>query len=507
MKKLFNFIFRFYGFIKDNVSKSIRLELVVTFAICLISAFIAGSWYNGHYKEQHMIAQIDYSNGIQELSSKLSEIKSELENLNTLNKNYINQKIDESLSKKDGTVKIYLADMDGNVICKSKSAYQKKLDIYSLVNKAEDFRKEYDKSIVIDTDNGILKKRVVLDKVQEYVEIDGLNISNRKLYLIIMGVPEQKTTYIRSNGSIFSVIEAIVVFIGLFYFMTIKKMGYIEIVSRGLVEISKNNLDYRIKIYGKDELAKLANNINFMASELKKRVEGERAAEKTKNDLITNVSHDLRTPLTSIKGYLGLIKDKKYKDEVQMGEFLDIAYAKSEKLEILINDLFEYTKLSNKVIEIHRKKIYIDELLEQLSEELHVICEENNVKLHKNFHGSRIYAYVDPDKIVRVFENLIMNAIRYSLKPGGINLELKDNGKCILISVENRCDHIDESDLKKLFNRFFRVDKSRSEATGGSGLGLAIAKSIVELHDGKIWAESIEDRVIFYVELKKDIQS
>lgn len=484
------------------------MELVVTFAICLLSAFIVGSWYNGHYKEQHMIAQVDYSSGIQDISEELSEMKLEIQNLNTLNKEDINKKIGDTLQgNNNDTVKAYLTDISGNVLCKSQNTYEKKLDIYDLVNKAEEFRKQYDKSIVIDTDNGILKKRIVLNSTQEYVEMSGINLSDKKFYLIIRGMPRQKTTYIRPSGSPLSVVQGIITFIGLFYFLTSKKMRYIEKVSRGLVEIAKNNLDYRIKIQGKDELAKLADNINFMASELKNRIERERAAEKTKNDLITNVSHDLRTPLTSIKGYLALVKDKKYKDEMQLGEFVSIAYNKSEKLEILINDLFEYTKLSNRAIKINKKRICLDELLEQLLEELYVICEEKNVTIKKEFHNNKVYAYIDGDKMVRVFENLLMNAIRYSLKPGEIKLKLKQENECVLVSVENKCNHIEKEDLQKLFNRFYRVDKSRSEATGGSGLGLAIAKSIVELHDGEIWAENKEDTIIFFVKLKKDIQS
>ena len=124
-------------------------------------------------------------------------------------------------------------------------------------------------------------------------------------------------------------------------------MRYIDLVSDGLLEISKGTLNYRIKKYGDDELTSLSNNINFMAEELKNKMEMERQAQGTKSELITNVSHDLRTPLTSIKGYLGLIKEKKYLEEHQLEQYINIAYNKSEKLEVLINNLFEYTKLTS----------------------------------------------------------------------------------------------------------------------------------------------------------------
>lgn len=189
---------------------------------------------------------------------------------------------------------------------------------------------------------------MVLNKVKEYVDIDGINFSDENAYLIITGMPLEKTTYVRPSGAAISVLQGLVAFIALFYFLTSKKMRYIEKISEGLLQMAKNDLDYSIEIQGKDELSKLADNINSMAKELKRSIEGERNAEKTKGELITNVSHDLRTPLTSIKGYMSLVRDRKYKDENELCEFINIAHNKSEKLEVLINNLFEYTKLNNK---------------------------------------------------------------------------------------------------------------------------------------------------------------
>lgn len=126
---------------------------------------------------------------------------------------------------------------------------------------------------------------------------------------------------------------AVIVFIFGFLFITKRKMNYIEEISKGLLQISKGNLDYRVKRVGNDELALLADNINYMAKELTDKIEKERKIEKAKNDLITNVSHDLRTPLTSIMGYLGLIKEK-FKSEKELMEYASVAYTKSEKLKI-----------------------------------------------------------------------------------------------------------------------------------------------------------------------------
>jgi len=299
-----------------------------------------------------------------------------------------------------------------------------------------------------------------------------------------------------------SVIIAFLSFLVIFYFITNKKMKYIEIVSIGLLEISKGNLDYRIKKSGKDELALLADNINHMAEELKSKIDSERKAEKTKNDLITNVSHDLRTPLTSIKGYLELIKNKKYTQEGQLDQYVNISFNQAEKLELLINDLFEYTKLANNAVKFDKQNITLNELLDQLIEELVPICENNNVTISKEFIKEKIIVNVDPNKVARVFENLLINAISYSIKPSDISVILSKENDFSLVSIKNKCKKISDDNLRRIFDRFYRVEESRSSDTGGSGLGLAIAKGIVELQNGIIEAKYENDYISFNVKFK-----
>lgn len=506
IRKLLDPYIRCYYFSKDKVSRSIRMELVVTFAICLLSAFIVGSWYDGYYREKHMISEIDYSNGISKIYEEYSYIKSEIENRQILmnNKDEVDKiiKTAEKVNSDNSTVKVYITDLEGKVFYKSKNVSDEQINIFDEIKRAAAFKKEKDNALVIDKDKQNIIKRVALKDVKEYVEIDGISFSDKKAYLIITGVPKGRNVYMRpSAGSFLSILQGIVAFIFLFYFITSKKMRYIETVSEGLFQIAKGNLNNKIRIEGKDELAKLADNINFMAEELKEKIESERKAEKTKSELITNVSHDLRTPLTSIKGYLALVKDKKYKEVSEIEEYINIAYNKSEKLEVLINDLFEYTKLTNKGISLNKQNISLDELIEQLIEELYIICEENNIVIKKYITDKKILANVDGDKIARVFENLLMNAIRYAPKPGDVTVRLWKEELSVMVSVENKCEDIDEEELQKIFDRFYRMDKSRAEATGGSGLGLAISKSIVELHGGRIWAEVKNGNIIFYVKL------
>lgn len=304
------------------------------------------------------------------------------------------------------------------------------------------------------------------------------------------------------DSRLLSVGIALSSFLIIFYLITNKKMKYIEIVSIGLLEISKGNLDYRIKKYGKDELSILADNINYMAEELKTKIENERKAEKTKNDLITNVSHDLRTPLTSIKGYLELIKNKKYTQENQLDQYANISFNQAEKLELLINDLFEYTKLANNAVKFDKQDIALNELLDQLIEELVPICENTDVIILKEFIKEKAIVNVDPNKVARVFENLLINAIRYSLKPSNIRVILSVENGFSLVSIQNKCEKISDDNLSKIFDRFYRVEESRSSDTGGSGLGLAIAKSMVELQQGFIEAKYKDGYISFNVKFK-----
>lgn len=506
LKKLFNPCIRFYNFSKEKVSRSIRLELVVTFIVCVAASSISATWYNSYYTGNHGRTIIDYSPSIKSIANQCSTIKDIIkkDNISLKNQGTINEIISrqENNNRANETIKILVTDIDGKVLYKSKNAEENQISIHDLMKRTWEFRNKYDNynsnGMYRDT-NGNPRKAIVLDKVYEYVELDAVDFSDGKAYIIVKGIPQGETTYIESDGSFFSGILGTFVFIILFYFITNKKMKYIEGVSEKLFEIAKGELGTRIEIQGKDELAKLADNINFMAKELKNKIDNERNVEKAKSDLITNVSHDLRTPLTSIKGYLGLAKEKKYKNESELQEYLNIAYNKSEKLEVLINDLFEYTKLSNKVINLNKQNISFNGLLEQLVEELYIICEENNVIIEKNIPEEKICAYVDGDKMVRVFENLLMNSIRYSPKPGEINVKLFKEGKNVIVTIKNKCENIDEEELRKVFERFYRIDRSRSQNTGGSGLGLAIAKSIVELHGGNIWAEIKDNNIIFFV--------
>ncbi|EOQ28826.1 HAMP domain-containing sensor histidine kinase [Bacillus cereus group sp. RP37] len=292
---------------------------------------------------------------------------------------------------------------------------------------------------------------------------------------------------------------AILNFIVIFLILVRKKIAYLKLISDNVNDIANGKLGLTIGIKGKDELTQLAQNINYMSKELENTFEQERRLERTKNELITNVSHDLRTPLTSIIGYIDLLKRGQYNSNTQLQEYLETTYSKSQRLKYLIDELFEYTRLSGIDAKLNLNEVDLSGLLEQIVGEYIPIFEKESLIVQRSIAEETIPIFIDVEKMVRVYENLFMNAIKYSMKPSELSvcLALMDN-KAIL-KVSNKVEKPPVSDPNKLFERFFRGDKARKDDQG-NGLGLAISKRIVELHHGNIHAEYKDGWMSFIVE-------
>ena len=300
------------------------------------------------------------------------------------------------------------------------------------------------------------------------------------------------------------VVVAIVLFFFYFRLLTRKSIKYLGEITATLAVIAQGDLDVTIPIRSNDELGLLAQNINDMAAELKRSIEYERNAELTKNELITSVSHDLRTPLTSIMGYLELITTDRYDDEVRLRYYADIAHQKSKSLKRMIDDLFELTTLNYGNIELKLSKIDLGQLLEQLTEEFVPILYDRGMEYRLFLPDYKIELMADAHMLVRVFENLISNAIRYGREGRYVDIYMERKGSRAIVDVANYGNPIPKSELPYIFDRFHRVEQSRSTETGGTGLGLAIAKNIVEMHGGQIKAHAEGDKTVFRIMMDID---
>lgn len=282
---------------------------------------------------------------------------------------------------------------------------------------------------------------------------------------------------------------------------------YIKELTKSIQKISEGDFDSIIDVKGNDEFASIASGLNQMTEELKRLMENERLTEKSKNELIANVAHDLRTPLTSIIGYLELIRSNGFLDDETKKKYMDIVYNKAKRLEKLIEDLFDYTKLNHSSIELKLEKIDIVKLLEQLLDEFFPNFQKAGLTFEFYTTAPSIIMEADGNLLARLFDNLINNAIKYGSDGKVVEVRVRDEGEIVIIEVTNYGKVIPKNELGKIFQKFYRVEQSRSLNTGGTGLGLAIAKNVVEMHHGFMEARSDLNGTVFEVHFYKELKN
>lgn len=221
-------------------------------------------------------------------------------------------------------------------------------------------------------------------------------------------------------------------------------------------------------------------------------------AESKKNDLVMYLAHDLKTPLTSVIGYLALLDECPELPAAQKAKYTGIALEKAYRLEQLINEFFEITRFNLNEITLQKNRIDLGLMLSQITEEFYPMFKVKNLSCELDIR-ERIVMFADADKLARVFDNLLKNAVNYSYENTPVRIGARIKNGFVIIRFRNLCDEIPEETLERLFEKFFRLDSSRASSTGGSGLGLAISKQIVELHGGVIRAKSTEDHTDFTV--------
>ncbi|HIQ73643.1 MAG TPA: HAMP domain-containing histidine kinase [Candidatus Cottocaccamicrobium excrementipullorum] len=305
-------------------------------------------------------------------------------------------------------------------------------------------------------------------------------------------------------GILVYVILGILVFSAAFLLLQHRSMEYIGKISSAMQSISEGDLNTYVEVVGDDEFSAMAENLNKMVADIRDLMEREREAERTKNELITNIAHDLRTPLTSIIGYLELLNGGKggtIPPELEK-KYIAIAYTKSKRLEKLIEDLFGFTKMTYGKMAMKVSQVDIIKLLSQLLEEFYPSFADKNLTYELSSNVPAMVITADGNLLARLFDNLINNAIKYGAEGKRILVKVHATEEIVTVSVVNYGHVIPEQDLPLIFNKFYRVEQSRSASTGGTGLGLAIAKNIVEMHGGTIQVSSDLNGTVFTVKLR-----
>lgn len=281
------------------------------------------------------------------------------------------------------------------------------------------------------------------------------------------------------------------------YRMIKKIFSYIN----AIVESSNNwftkDTDY---ITLPDELSDLEKKLNYLKRESLTNEKLARENEQKKDELIVYLAHDIKTPLTSMIGYLSILNEMDDMPKKQQEKYIKIALDKSYRLEELINELFDVARFNSEKIILEKEKLNLNLMLDQIIDDFYPTLSELNKKIELN-NEQQIMLVADPDKLGRVFNNLIKNAINYSAENSNIRINVRKNEYNIIVDIINEGRQIPKEKLDQIFEKFYRLDSSRISKTGGSGLGLAIAKDIVQLHGGQIKAISSEKETLFRVEL------
>lgn len=439
----------------------LKLELVVTALFSIIVAFIlAGIIKNngvGVYNQSknYRVERL-YSTNLRELENEL--------------KNNINSKskLEDIINKEYATnyfYSFYIADSDGKVIITNNGG------------------------VINITRNEIISgKRDYLDLGNRIYKITGCDYLDNGIYLyyVYLGYGQDDSQMM---------FWALIGFIIIFLFFIWGRVAYITKIKTAVITIAEGNLNHRVPLKYKDELRELSEGINFMASQLEKE-------EHRKNEFLTNISHDLKTPLTTILGYIDMIKKQKYDTKEELDKYIDILERKGVFLHGMLEDFFQYSKLTSKDIEINLLPIEMNELARQIYEDEARCFEEGNLAFELSLAKEPIYIKADPELLIRAINNLLNNALKYSKEKTKVRLQIskekeQDKFFTVLSVINYPKDVITNEEVQDFFERLYKKDKARHEQ--GSGLGLSIVKDIVKLHKGIVKGSKEGEELVFKI--------
>lgn len=287
-----------------------------------------------------------------------------------------------------------------------------------------------------------------------------------------------------------------------FAFMTKTMMKRLSEINKNVKEISNGNLEIHIPISKNDEIGELATNVNRMAKSLRESIENEKKSQEMKNEMISNISHDLRTPVTSLIGYADLLGNQLHSNGEECEQYVSILKRKSYELKNQVDDLLEYCQINYREIELHKSVVNMKAFIEQIMIDFVPLLDDADMSFGIN-GDKELHVEMDVALMVRLFENVISNSIMYGKDGKQILIQVSKRDMNVEIEIENFGQCIPNEDLPYVFEKFYRGEKSRSSHTGGKGMGLAIARSIAELHKGDITVRSNDKETVFIIVLPK----
>lgn len=409
-----------------------------------------------------------YSNSTYRINNIYSEsitgLEKDLNSSNLSNYPELQQLLDGKYSFKVG-YSFYVVDTTGTVVAGSNKGLLA-IDMNEII----DGKKEYSNS---QTDNNVFKISGC-----DYLK-DGYF-----LYYVFLRYGQDDTGML-----VYALIGSLICFL-LFIW---GRISYISKIKTSVAIIAEGDLTHRAPLKYRNELRDLAEDINFMTSELEKE-------DQKRSEFMTNISHDIRTPLTTILGYIEMIKKEKYDSKEEMNKYINIIERKGLFLTTMMEDFFQYSKLTSKDIVLNYENLEFNELARQLFEDEESGFEERSLKLELELSNEPVYIYGDSDLLARAVNNLLSNSLKYS-KPNTvvkikISKEKLNNVNYGIFSLSNvPKEPISEAEVDSFFERLYKKDQSRSEE--GSGLGLSIVKDIIKLHGGTIKGYKEKEELIF----------
>ena len=280
----------------------------------------------------------------------------------------------------------------------------------------------------------------------------------------------------------------------------------VRMLGKATEKIRDGDLDFKIEVRELDEIGQLCQAFDEMRQRLKESAEMRVQIDTDNKELIRNISHDLKTPITAVKGYVEGIMDGVADTPEKMDRYIRTIYNKANEMDRLINELTFYSKIDTNRIPYTFNKIHISDYFEDCVDELSVELDSSGISLtYFNYLEEDAVVIADAEQLKRVINNIISNSLKYMNKPKGvINIRLRDVGDFIQIEIEDNGKGIAQKDLANIFERFYRTDASRNSSKGGSGIGLSIVKKIMEDHGGQVWATSKEGTgTTMYLALRK----